>query len=189
MHCVKVRLFATHQATLNRQRWLIKPIGSGAYRPWLIGSDSLTARLKKRYSDFQLQPLVMSNAKAGSDEVQYLPLHNDEHAVIREVVLYGSQQPVVFAHSVLPKQSMRGDWCQLGRLGNKPLGEALFANPQVTRTPLMYKKLTSHHPLYKRAVANLAYSPEYLWARRSVFSLNCAHILVTEVFLPNLLNR
>lgn len=189
MHGVKIRLFTTSQATFNRQRWLIKPVGGRAYRPWLISTDSLTARLKSRYTDFRVLPLTQRNAKADLEEVQYLALSSHEHAVIRDVLLYGNNKPVVFAHSILPKRSLRGKWCQLGRLGNKPLGEALFANPQVTRTPLMYKKLTSHHPLYKRAVANLAYSPEYLWARRSVFSLNCAHILVTEVFLPNLLNR
>jgi len=29
--------------------------------------------------------------------------------------------------------------------------------------------------------------PAYLWARRSVFSLNCASIIVIEVFLPDLI--
>ncbi|OYY49405.1 MAG: hypothetical protein B7Y48_06350, partial [Methylophilales bacterium 28-44-11] len=29
-------------------------------------------------------------------------------------------------------------------------------------------------------------APTFLWARRSVFYLNCVNILVTEVFLPTL---
>ena len=104
----------------------------------------------------------------------------------------GDNQPVVFAHSVLPRASLRGVWNGLGRLGNKPLGATLFANPKVKRTSLSFKKLTSNHVLYQHATRHLmqnpsANIPSYLWARRSIFSLNCANIMVTEVFLPQLL--
>jgi chorismate--pyruvate lyase len=88
---------------------------------------------------------------------------------------------------VLPRASLRGAWNGLGRLGNKPLGATLFANPKVKRTPLSYKKLTSNHALYQHAVQHLTDKPSYLWARRSIFSLSCANIMVTEVFLPQLL--
>ena len=93
---------------------------------------------------------------------------------------------MVYAHSVLPHRSLRGKWYKLGRLGNQPLGAALFKNMQVTRTPLSYKKLSNNHVLYQKAVKEIAHPPAYLWARRSVFHLNCANILVTEVFLPGL---
>ena len=93
----------------------------------------------------------------------------------------------MFAHSVLPRGSLRGAWNGLGRLGNKPLGATLFANPKVKRTPLSYKKLTPNHALYQHAIQYLTQKPSYLWARRSIFSLNCANIMVTEVFLPQLL--
>ena len=90
--------------------------------------------------------------------------------------------------SVLPRASLSGAWQDLGKLGNKPLGTALFANPKIKRTPLEYKKLSRNHTLYQRATQHLINKPSYLWARRSVFSLNCATILVTEVFLPQLLS-
>lgn len=99
----------------------------------------------------------------------------------------GNNQPVVFAHSVLPYASLRGAWLGLGKLGNKPLGAALFANPKVKRTPLEYKKLPCHHPIYMRLTEHVPNMPNALWARRSVFQLNCARILVTEVFLARLL--
>jgi len=113
----------------------------------------------------------------------------NDSAQIREVLLYGNGRPVVFAHSVLPRRSLQGEWRSLGRLGNKPLGAVLFANPKVKRTPLSYKKLTANHDLYQAALRYAAGRPEYLWARRSIFSLNCASILVTEVFLPGLSSR
>lgn len=108
-------------------------------------------------------------------------------AQIREVLLFGHGEPVVFAHSVLPRKSLSGEWRSLGRLGNKPLGAVLFASPKVKRTPLSYKKLTANHALYQAAMPYMAAKPQYLWARRSIFSLNCASIMVIEVFLPGII--
>ena len=160
---------------------------SGAYRKWLIDSGSLTARLKACYADFAVRPVLLKNAKSLIDESALLGLKATQHALIREVLLKGNNQPVVFAHSVLPRISMRGAWRGLGRLGNKPLGATLFANPKVKRTPLEYKKLPRHHPISMRVAEHIQNSPKALWARRSIFSLNCAKILVTEVFLEELL--
>jgi chorismate--pyruvate lyase len=121
------------------------------------------------------------------DEAKILNIKTYQAALIREVVLEGDGKPVVFAHSVLPRFSLRGAWSGLSHLGNKPLGAALFANPKVKRTPLTFKKLSRYHPLFQRATKHLVLQPEFLWARRSIFSLDCAKILVTEIFLPQLL--
>jgi chorismate--pyruvate lyase len=75
----------------------------------------------------------------------------------------------------------------LNKLGNKPLGAALFADPQVKRSPLQFKKLSRRHELYRRACRILPEPPAHLWARRSVFTLQRQPILVTEVFLPGIL--
>ena len=170
-----------------RQQWLKRPMLSGAYRKWLIDNSSLTARLKVSYADFAVQPVLLKNAKSFADESALLGLKASQHALIREVLLMGNNQPVVFAHSVLPRTSLRGAWRGLGRLGNEPLGATLFANPKVKRTPLEYKKLPRHHPISMRVAEHMQNSPKALWARRSIFSLNCAKILVTEVFLEELL--
>jgi len=160
---------------------------SGVYRKWLIDNGSLTARLKARYADFAVKPVLLKNASAFTDESALLCLKVNQHALIREVILMGNKQPVVFAHSVLPRASLRGAWYGLGRLGNKPLGAILFANPKVKRTPLSYKKLPRQHPISMRvAEHHKKRSPKVVWARRSIFSLNCARILVTEVFLEEL---
>jgi chorismate--pyruvate lyase len=88
---------------------------------------------------------------------------------------------------------MRGIWLGLRRLGNKPLGAALFSDPKVTRTPLEYKKINRQHALYRQAIKYLVEPPKDLWARRSVFQLNSVFnrhvIMVTEVFLPNILGH
>jgi len=179
-----------------RSHWLRKPFLASAYRQWLVDESSLTARLQERYTDFYVQPLSQQTAKPICDEAAVLKLKQAATSHIREVLLFGDEQPVVYAHSVLPHASLRGAWVKLGRLGNQPLGAALFGNSRVKRTPLSYKKLSKNHVLYQQAIKHLSQSqsstssiskpPTYLWARRSIFSLNCAKILVTEVFLPQL---
>ncbi len=156
-------------------------------RHWLIDTGSLTARLKDRYPDFAVRPVRLKNAKSFADESALLGLKANQYALIREVVLMGNEQPVVFAHSVLPYASLRGTWRGLGKLGNKPLGAALFANAKVKRTPLEYRKLPRQHPISMRIIEHMPNMHNVLWARRSVFQLNCARILVTEVFLAQLL--
>ena len=170
----------------SRQRWLKKPILAKALQSWLIDNGSLTSRLQLRYSHFAVKPVVVKYAKPITDESALLHLPAHKTALIREVLLLGNSQSVVFAHSVLPRTSLRGAWNGLGRLGNKPLGATLFVNPKVKRTPLSYKRLSPHHKLYQHATAHLTIKPTHLWARRSIFSLNCARILVTEIFLPKL---
>ena len=90
----------------------------------------------------------------------------------------------VFAHSVLPRASLRGGWCGITRLGTKPLGEALFTDPRIRRLGLTMRRLDARHPLYRAAARHTGLTAHYLWARRSVFCLNGHPLLVTEVFLP-----
>lgn len=151
-----------------------------------MNSGSLTARLQQRYTQFAVQTMNMRLACTNQDESSLLRLKPRQLATVREVMLLGNQQAVVFAHSVIPRKARRGPWHHLARLGNQPLGALLFANPQIKRTPLSYKKLSRNHVLYQKAAAHLESAPAHLWARRSVFYLNCVSILVTEVFLPKL---
>ena len=189
LHClcdnstVKIQQNRSHL----RLQWLKKPISAQALQSWLIDTGSLTARLQSRYTHFAVKSVAVKYAKPIIDEAALLHLPAHKSALIREVLLMGDNQPVVFAHSVLPRASLRGAWNGLGRLGNKPLGATLFANPKVRRTPLEYKKLPRQHPISMRIAGHMQISPKALWARRSVFSLNCARILVTEVFLEQLL--
>ncbi|MFW5432332.1 MAG: chorismate--pyruvate lyase family protein [Methylophilaceae bacterium] len=173
----------------KNNRWLKKPVLAYGYQHWLIDNASLTLRLKLRHPKFRVKPVSVRYAKALTDEQAILNLKRDQKSLVREVVLISNNQPLVFAHSVLPKSSLRGDWHGFGRLGSKPLGEALFANPKVQRTSFRFKKLSRQHPLYKEAIQYSECSSEYLWARRSVFSLNCVSILVTEIFLPRILEK
>lgn len=172
---------------LSRDRWIKKPFLALAYHAWLVENGSLTARLQKSYANFSVISTRLAYGKPYYSEAAALNLASTRRALIREVQLCESNQPLVFAHSVLPSKCLRGEWHNLGRLGNQPLGATLFANYNVKRTAFRYKKVYANQALYQAAIKNLGYQPEFLWARRSIFSLKCASIMVTEVFLPKLI--
>ncbi len=105
----------------------------------------------------------------------------------REVSLNCRSQPLIFAHSVVAPRALKGPWHMLSRLGARPLGAALFADPRIQRHPLCFRQLNRRHALYRRACQLLNEAPATLWARRSLFVLCGSPLLVTEVFLPAIL--
>ncbi len=159
---------------------------SGAWRAWLCDHGSLTRRLRAVCPRLRVQRLSQRIALPASDEYAALGLRHGQYALIREVLLICGDTPLVFAHSVIPLAGLEGPWGALTHLGNRPLGEALFANPKVRRFPLEYRQLDARHPLYRPAVAHLGTAPRRLWMRRSQFALAGHPLLVTEAFLPAL---
>lgn len=153
-------------------------------RPWLGDQGSLTRRLKARCASFRVVPLRTAFARGLRDEHALLGVPPLGRMYVRDVLLVCNGVPVVFAHSVLPARSLKGPWRAVGRLGNRPLGEALFSDPRVRRERLAWRRLGPGHPLFGSAQRHVAYRGGALWARRSVFRLGAHPLLVTEVFLP-----
>ncbi len=162
--------------------WRTSPVASGAYRHWLRAEDSLTSRLQAAFTDFRVANVSQHWAHPLPDEAAILGLRSDQTVLIREVWLQSGDLPLVFARSLLPRASLRGAWRDLGRLGSHPLGAVLFADRKVSRTPLTFCKLSRHHPISQRI------DQAGRWARRSVFIRSGRAILVTECFLPGVLN-
>jgi chorismate lyase len=128
--------------------------------------------------------LATGLARPNVDEYALLGMTPGTRAYVREVLLLCHDVPVVFAHSVLPYQSLRGGWNGISRLGSRPLGEALFSNHRIHRLPLAFRNLHPDHPLFRAIDQRQHLRVRNLWARRSVFCLNTHPLLVTEVFLP-----
>ncbi len=157
-------------------------------RVWLQDRGSLTRRIQDRCAHFRVQRVFQSLSRVYEDESMMMELRANELALVREVFLYCGEIPVVFAHSVVAHKNLRGAWRGLSGLGNKSLGTVLFTNPRIQRTPLEFKKVGDGHCLFDRACARLSMKPKHLWARRSLFTLHGQSILVTEVFLPAILD-
>jgi len=168
--------------------WNSATSGAGAeLQPWLRDHGSLTLRIGQRCERFTVRNVKSGLARIAPDESALLGIAPQQLAWSREVFLCADDQPVVFAHSACAARELRGAWQALRGLGCKPLGALLFSHPQVVRQPLHYKALHAHHPLYRRAASVLPDPPDRLWARRSLFYLHNAPLLVTEVFLPGIL--
>jgi chorismate--pyruvate lyase len=171
----------------NDTLWLREPLCPDAYlRRWLIDRGSLTERLRARCREFAVEVTAQGGAVPVRDERVLVGTRPGERALVREVRLLCDGRPMVFAHSVVSRTGLRGPWRMLSRLGSRPLGAALFADPRVRRFPLRFAQITRRHPLYARACAAARERPRALWARRSLFVAGASPLLVTEVFLPRL---
>lgn len=168
--------------------WLPFPICAEArLRHWLLDRGSLTRRIQLLCDCFQVELLSQRAAAANRDECAVVGVRPGARCLVREVSLKCGPQPAVFAHSVVNKHALRGPWRMLATLGARPLGAALFSDPRVMRHPLRFRQLNRRHELYRRACKLLERAPACLWARRSLFVLGGSRLLVTEVFLPAIL--
>lgn len=167
--------------------WQSLLLGAAGYTPWLRDEGSLTRRIQQCCKLFTVRPLHSGLARVAYDEATLLGIPYDRYAFSREVFLYADRRPVVFAHSTCAHADLHGAWRAMRGLGNRSLGTLLFTHPLVIRQPLRYKALHFNHPLYQSAAAVLGDAPDRLWARRSLFYLHGAPLLVTEVFLPEIL--
>lgn len=157
-------------------------------RNWLQSRGSLTQMIQQRCPHFRVEPVRQSLARPHEDEFSIMQLRRGELALVREVYLYCNHTPVIFAHSLVSRKHLRGVWRNLNTLGRKSLGTVLFSNPAIERTLFEFRKIGASHPLCKRASQHLQTSPVNLWARRSLFTLQGQSLLVTEVFLPDILD-
>jgi chorismate--pyruvate lyase len=164
------------------------------YRPWLTEGGSLTARLKAHSETFRVQCLHQRTARCLSDEAQAIGMHRPGRVWEREVLLRCDNTPVVFAHTVVPMSATAADWPLFSALGERSLGTTLFGDPQVRRGVLEFARLREGHPLARRAREALRIegldgpNELLLYARRCLYRRRQGTLLVTEVFLPSVLD-
>ena len=167
--------------------WQPAPSAAGRYHPWLTDRGSLTARIKSRCPGVRVEVVFQGLRRPDRDERFVFAHRGRARVLVREVLLICENRPVVFAHTVLEPADLSGPWRSIATLGSRPLAAALFADPRIRRYPLRIRKLGRHHELHRRVSANVGDAAARLWARRSLFRLHDSPILVTEVFLPEIL--
>jgi chorismate--pyruvate lyase len=155
---------------------------------WLFDAGSLTRRLRRACPNrFQVRVLRQGRMRPGRDEARALALRPDAWTWIREVQLLCGDRPWVFARTVIPASTLNGRGRRLTRLGTRPLGEVLFADPDVVcRGPVEIARIVAGQTLHHRAFTGFAEPPDPIWGRRSVFRIDGRPLLVCEIFLPDL---
>ena len=178
-----------HRSTVPHDpAWRRRPAaGTAGYRRWLIDRGSLTDRVRERYPAVRVE-LLFQGARCATLDERFIAGERGRRVFVREVFLSCGRARVVFAHSVTRVASLRGAWRGLVGLGTRPLGAALFADPRVRRRPLHFRRLGPRDELHARACAATGKRLPALWARRSLFLLGKSPILVTEIFLPGILD-
>lgn len=159
-------------------------------RDWLTTAGSLTARLKAHSRAFRVQRLHQRVARCLADEAIAIGLPRPVQVWEREVLLRCDNTAAVFAHTVVPLSATASDWPLFGALGERSLGTTLFGDPLVRRSVLEFARLREGHPLAQRARAALgaeAAQADILYARRCLYRRRRGTLLVTEVFLPSVM--
>ena len=145
-------------------------------RSWLLDRGSLTQRLiKLSRGEFKVEVLTRQMAFPVLSETRVLGMPLRQKALIRQVILYGCNIPLVYARSVIPVKTLTGRLKILRKLNNRPLGAFLFRDIAMQRGNIeigcLHQELANN---YGAAV----------WGRRSLFYLDKKPLLVSELFIP-----
>jgi chorismate--pyruvate lyase len=155
---------------------------------WIRDEGSLTRSVMQRCAErFRVRVLLQGWMRPLAGEGRVLGRRLGASVLVREVELLCGERPWVFARTLIPASTLQGGARRLARLRDKPLGAVLFADPQAQRGPVEVARLVPHHLLYQSASRHLGCSPHVLWARRTLFFMAGRPLMVTEVFLPDLL--
>lgn len=173
-----------HQACLLRPRYPSELLD------WLFEPNSMTARLR-RVGDNQLQVRLLSQQwqQPRRSEAVALNLPWRQPAVIREVELVVKGAVWIFARSVYPKAVLTGHGVCLRSLGTKPVGDVLYTDPTIARSDFEVTILRPGQVDFIKATRSLVTKPDYLLARRSVFRWYNKPLLISEIFLPTILEN
>jgi chorismate--pyruvate lyase len=180
---------------VRQARWLAHPEGvraPKAMHDWLTTSGSLTARLVAHSGQFRVQKVRQAGAVCLADEAGAIGLVRPRRVWEREVLLRCDGRPAVYGHTVVPLSATARDWPLFSALGERSLGTTLFYDPRVARGRLEFARLRPGHPLLAalgpEAEQALADPDATYYARRCVYRRRQGLLLVTEVFLPAVLD-
>jgi len=155
------------------------------HRRWLLDQGSLTERLlaasRRRLA---VEVLQQRWQRASTSEYRLLAIPHRQHCLVREVLLHCAGQPWVYARSVLPACSLRGELRHLRHFDNRPLGQLLFTTPGMQRSPFEIARMAARDLPRAARPPQQAAQKDALWGRRSRFVLYNKPLLVSEIFLP-----
>ncbi|MBL4567572.1 MAG: chorismate lyase [Porticoccus sp.] len=153
-----------------------------ALRSWLLDRGSLTQRLIDASGGvFRVEVLNQGMALPLLSEARALGLPARQQALVREVVLYGCNEPWVYARSIIPVKTLTGRLRSLQKLDNRPLGALLFSDRSMQRGDIEIACMNTTAHLQPSLPKNIKGT---IWGRRSIFYLDQKPLLVSEMFLP-----
>jgi chorismate--pyruvate lyase len=148
----------------------------------LLDRGSLTERLiDASHGQFRVEVINQRMELPLLSECHALGIPSRQHALVREVILYGCDEPWVYARSIIPAKTLTGRLRSLRKLDNRPLGALLFNDVSMQRGQIELA-CSSTGDLLLPGLSG--YLQGTVWGRRSVFFLDQKPLLVSEMFLP-----
>lgn len=168
----------------------LRPAGlSDEMAAWLFDAGSLTKRLRQAGGgDFRVKLLTQQFERPLLCERRALGLDDRTIALVRQVHLYCAGEIKVYARTVMPLSMLHGSSRGLAHLGGRPLGEILFRDKSMRRSPMQIARIDAGDLFYRWGVPDdvTGRRRDQIWGRRSVFRLSGRPLLVNEIFLPPL---
>ena len=136
---------------------------------WLNEGGSITSRIKL-FSNFKLELL-----KDGPGEVDIIEddliISNYEENNIREVILLSNEEPLIYAKSIIPLETIKLGLNILGNLKENPLGDILFSNPEIKKKYMLFARFQSKEEIF--------------YGRKGIYTVKGYPFSVCEIFLIN----
>lgn len=155
--------------------------------PWILHTGSLTARLRQHCDLLKVRILAQRLQPVRYDEAVQLNISARELVISRDVELICDNKVCVFAHSVFSRKILQGKGYALQKTGARPLIEILATDPNLKRSEIEVVQLYPGERAYERALLHAKNKPKALWCRRSIFTFFGQPVLVSETFLPAVL--
>lgn len=146
---------------------------------------SLTEYLRNITNNTIQHCLLSANwGHATAMERQALNLNSNDRTWVRRIEWRHNKNLWVHARAIFPEETIKATGSSISGLGVQSLGEVIFKDPNLERSPFTFSLLEKESPLFPLIPA-LAHSNETIWARRSTLHFQKHPILITEVFLPD----
>jgi chorismate lyase len=165
-------------------RWLTVPRHA---RDWLDWPESLTQRIAHHLGQPVLVRVLSERCDRLLPEERALLGVAGRSGRVREVQLDVGGQTYVVARTVFADAAARGANRGLRELGNRALGSLLFTSMRAPVAIRQFAALTPRSSLWHVLHKALPPCEHPLWARRAVHTLRAQPLVVTEIFLPQLL--
>lgn len=157
-------------------------------RPWLNETGSLTKRLRHVYGDkLGVRLLYQRWRPAFAEECQQLHVPYHRYQLVREVLLFVEDLPLVLARTILPEPTIRAAHRNLSHLGTRPLGEVIFAYPDLELRQRYVGQATAN--AWSAGIQAEFAIDQILWGRRTLYAIHNQPLLVSEFFLPTMLTN
>ncbi len=148
----------------------------------------MTKRLRSVYGRRLAVRLLYHHWKpAFAEECGVLGIAHHRYQLIREVLLHVGEVPLVLARTILPEPTIRIAHRNLSHLGTRPLGEVIFAYPDLALRQRSFSQAQAS--VWSAAVQAEFAVQAGLWGRRTLYAIHQQPLLVSEFFLPTLLNQ